>query len=199
MMTGELLLRMIMIMSCHYDYDYKGPVRLEIGDEREERFKEDWPNNDVGTVNDYDNIIWVLSEKGVIRKEADQVKQEENQPETTTRPAEGEKREYLKKWNYKPILPSLPTTPRKVLGLITYTPIVNVKKESKDKTLSLSDDIFINWGKPGVTAPPEEDLENDEIKKTKNQLPASLNPVPKIQRRRKRKKNTPRKLFAKKT
>ena len=67
-----------------YDYDYKGPVRLEIDDEREERFQEDWPNNDewsVGTVNAYDNI---RHEMGVIRKEADEVKQEEKQPKTTT-------------------------------------------------------------------------------------------------------------------
>ena len=71
------------------------------------------------------------------REEANQVQQEENQPETTMHQAEQEKRKYLKKWNYKPILPSLPTLPPTVLGLITYTPIVNVKKESKDKILNL--------------------------------------------------------------
>ena len=100
----------------------------------------EWPNNNewrVGTVNDYEGPA--RQEMVINREKADQAQQEENQPETTTHPAEGEQREYLKKWNYKPILPSLPTTPRKVLGLITYTPIV----KNEDKTLFLSDDIFV--------------------------------------------------------
>jgi hypothetical protein len=146
-------------------------------------------------VNDHEGPV--RQEMVIIREKADHVQQEHNQSETTMHKTATEKRKYLKKWNYKPFLPYLPTLPQKVLGLRTYKPIV--KKKSEDKTLSLSDDIFSNWEKPGVTAPPKDDFENVEIKKTKAQLPASLKPVPKIQRRRKRKKNTTTKLFGKKT
>jgi hypothetical protein len=187
-----------------HDHDYQDPARLEIGDEREEpdqvqhkddefngnsengSDKADWQNNDewrVGPVNDHEGSV--IQEMVINREKADQVQQEENQLETTTHQAAKEKRKYLKIWNF---LQSLPTLPPKVLGLRTYKPIV--KKKSKDKTLSLSDDIFSNWEKPDVRAPLRDDFEKVDIKKMKAKLPVNLKPVPKIKRRRKRKKNT---------